>query len=207
MIDRLGRDWFNQRCAGGNFLHEGKILWVKAAVGDIVLAFDKENRQHKIPCDFFSGFKVFEYPALGYRAFNGDLAVYYTKFHSYNRGLRPRCVKRTLSPVTEMFLEKWGPALGVYAPTDNEAMEHIFQPVYAKPADVGAVIRGERVSAVLNADVLVEANTAGKNAEGFAVYFRGRPCANINEDTLEIHWFTQEYKNFLQQIVRPMGAW
>lgn len=211
MIDSLGREWFARRLAGAHLLYDGKVCALIATGRENCTVRDiSTDEELKVPNAFFTGFKVFAYPALGYRPFGNNLAVFLKKKHSWNRGLRPGCIYQDFSPVTAYVINKYAQEVPAdqrknYRPP-RDLMGLVFKPGYARPADIRDLLNGDRVTVVLNQDVLVEPNMNKQDSNDYLVYFRERPAASITEDG-RIHWFSEEYKQALENVVRPRGSW
>jgi len=195
MIERLGADWFNQRCGGAFFLFEGKLLLLRGVANDAVKAETTEAIT-KIPMDYFSGFKVFEYPALGYRKYGKGWCVFMTKKHTFHRGLREGCVNIQLSPVSQLVYNKLYRKLGEtdMPPEGWRKMHAVFFPEYDTAADMEDLFAGKRPCVVMNADIMVEYDVSNPAAKGFVIYHRERPIGWISPER-EYKWRTEEYKS------------
>lgn len=202
MIERLGLDWCNQRMVGGNFVYGDKVLRVAAVRADHVLCEDsKTGDRSKLPLDFFTGFKVFKYPALGYRSYGPGLAVWLYKRHSYHRGLREQFVQLETSPVSSLLCKHNAQMLGALGALDRPGlMELVFFPKYHTLADMERLYEGDLACVVLNENVLIEPNVVNDNADGYTVYFKRRPCAAIDLHKHKLHWYSKAYKNALSPI-------
>lgn len=199
MIERLGLDWCNQRIVGGNFVYGDKVLRVSAVRAEHVLCEDpKTGDRSKLPLDFFTGFKVFKYPALGYRSYGPGLAAWLYKQHSYQRGLRERCVHLELSPVSSLLFNHNVQMHGAFE--IPWLMELVFFPKYHTLADMQRLYDGDLACVVLNENVLIEPNIVNENADGYTVYFKRRPCAAIDPHNHKLHWYSKAYENALSPI-------
>lgn len=199
MIERLGLDWCTQRLIGGSFLYGDKLMSIARITRDsVVCEHYKTGTIEKLPHDFFTGFKVFKYPALGYRKYGPGLAVWLSKRHSYQRGLRARCVNVELSPASNL--------LAAYSREMRAAfdvppvLDLVFFPQYDTIDDLGKLYEGDTPCLVLNENVLIEPNVANANAEGYTVYFKQRPCATIDDKKYKLHWFSEAYEDALSPI-------
>lgn len=210
MIDSLGADWFHKRLTGGHFVLDGNVMRVMGVDNKRVVCKNVKTGDHKdMPRDFFTGFKIFAYPALGYRKYSDDLALFLRKKHSWNRGLRRNCLSYQCSPVTTYIITKYGndmAKLGKNVQPPDDIVSLAMLPEYDPPTKVPDVLAGKRATVVLSSDVIVEPNMNREEAEDYIIYFRERPCGNITAAG-EIHWYTDEYKQAASNIVRPRGSW
>lgn len=202
MVERLGADWFNGRCAGGHFVYNGKLMYIRQAGQINVLCTDaKTGDNEKVPVEFFTGFKIFEYPTLGYRKFGIGFAMWLSKRHTYNRGLNERSINQEYSPVTLYLLQKYQRRMGKAFEPPRLVLPLVFFPEYDTVADLPRLFNGEMPCVVLNENVMVEANIVNPKAEGWTVYFRQRPCATIDL-THKFHWFNDGYKQALEGVFK-----
>lgn len=205
MISRLGLEWCRQRLVGGHFLHEGKLMRLAEVHKTSVVAEELENNEYvTLPASVLTGFGVFRYPPLGYRKYGPGLAVWLSKAHSYNRGLRKQSVDMTLSPVSTLLYKNYNRKM-------NDAfqlrglMQLVFFPKYDSLDALELLYNGDVPCVVLNENLLIEANLANKDAQGYTVYFKQTPCATIDDDNKRIHWHNRAYADALSQVFEQGG--
>lgn len=199
MIERLGREWCNQRMVGGNFVHDGKLMQVmRVGNAGVTCQVLKTGKIVELSQDVFTGFKVFRYPPLGYRKYGPGLALWLSKVHSYQRGLRDRCINVQFSPVSTLLYNSYNHKMDrKFDPPGT--MELVFFPQYDTVDDLPKLYEGDTPCIVLNENVLIEANIANENAEGYTVYFKRNPCATIDYKH-RLHWFSAAYQEALAPI-------
>lgn len=202
MIARLGREWCEQRVVGGHFVHDGKLLMVRNVLADGVSCIErKTDKRVMLPLDVFTGFKIFRYPPLGYRKFGPGLAVWLTKQHSYNRGLRERCIQPELSPVSELLHLNYNREMQGQFNLPESLLELVFFPEYDTVEELPKLYEGVIPSVVLNENVLVEANVSNERADGHIVYFKRRPCAAISKKQ-KFRWLSSAYEDALSSVFK-----
>lgn len=200
MITRLGYDWFNDRCTGAHFLYKGKIYVVlgATALGVVAQEYGAGN-EIKLSHEYFSGFKVFEHPPLGYRKLGNGFAMYLTRRNTYQRGLRSDTVKLEHSPVTELVRRKFTGKLGLMLVADK--MRAVFNPEFDSVDKLHDLFAAKLPCVVLSADVLVEYNVFNTKARGWVVYFKRQPVCNIDPKR-RMRWHSEEYKAALSHLFK-----
>lgn len=199
MIERLGREWCNQRLTGGHFLFDDEILRIGHIERDGVYCENyNTGNGKKLPHEFFTGFKIFQYPPLGYRKYGPGLCVWTSKKHSWQRGLRERCIEAEYSPVTSLLQQYARKMQGAF--NMPPILELVFFPKYDSVDDLDKLFNGDVASVVLNENVLIEPNIVNENADGYVIYFKRRPCATIDPNKHKIHWHSKAYEEALSPI-------
>lgn len=197
MIESCGTEWCNRRVSGGHFLHDGKVLRADNFGRRVVECVEvSTGKDVQVPAEVFTGFRVFMYPRLGYRRDpKTGVVVFMRRANSYDRGLRPRRVRLDISPACA--------ALGREPDiSDATRMVMAFSPSYDDIAAVREVISGDRISAVLDEDVLVEPSM-DENGRSYTVYYRTVVAATISVDSV-IKWRTDAYARLLSHYFKDL---
>lgn len=204
MISRLGLEWCRLRLVGGHFLHEGKLMRLAEVHKTCVVAKELESNEYvTLPASVLTGFGVFRYPPLGYRKYGPGLAMWLSKTHSYARGLRTESITTTLSPVSTLLYRNYNRKMnGAFQP--QGLMQLVFFPKYDSLDALELLYNGDVPCVVLNENLLIEANLANKDAQGYTIYFKQTPCATI-DDAKRIHWHNRAYADALSQVFEQGG--
>jgi hypothetical protein len=107
MVDSLGPQFFGEKFNEALFRRDDKTYeLVGVGNGKKVRVINVNTGDNEdVPYDFFTGFKVFAYPRLGWRRFGENYVAYCTKTQSAKRGLSTRRVERSPSLVTQRLRE------------------------------------------------------------------------------------------------------
>lgn len=190
MIESCGAEWCNRRVAGGYFLHEGNVLRADTFSRRTVQCTNVAKDEFvELDPKVFTGFRVFMYPRLGYRRHpKSGVVVFMRRINSYDRGLRPRRVSCVVTAANLAMGRD--PAI-----PDAERMDMVFRPQYDDITAVRDVIAGERISAILNEDILVEPSMNADQRE-YTVYYRTVRAATISPDKA-VTWRSAAYEQLL----------
>ena len=199
MIESLGFDQINKQFANALFVREGKVWKLQGVVGEGVVTCTclDDNKQVQIPNDFFTGFKVFAYPKLGYRRFGTHNIGYCLKVQSKMRGLSADRVKVLASPVTQR-INAYG--FGDVGERKFNKSVIIMQPKFDTPDKIKDLLDGKLTGVVLNESVIIEPSV--RDVEGkFDVWYE-QVLAGVLDDNGKYKWTTPKY----ERLVRPSLA-
>lgn len=190
LINELGQGYFNDMCTAALFMHEGQVCRIERAGGGAVTVTryndenENEDRVDTVPSEFFTGWKVFEYPVLGYRRFGPNLVGHVTRQQSTRRGLRLEAMHVQLTPCSNLLHQ-----LGlVSAPSNRRKMMAAMRPqfdVYER--DLPRLLEGDISALVLSDNFLIEPNVAGAKATGYNIYLRQHIVGTM-DDQGAIRW-------------------
>src|SRR5687768_6876864 len=130
LVEELGPQYFTEFFTGALFLRGDELLQVEGAGSTRINARNVETGAGTyVPADFFTGYKAFEYPILGYRKLTPQKVGFITRQQSTARGVRASTLQVGLSPASSMLRD-----LGAYdseRSVDQEKLKMIkaFKPV------------------------------------------------------------------------------
>lgn len=196
MVQSLGRDYFNSFFAGALFKRDADILRVTETTRYNVLCYDLSNsREVEIPFDFFTGFKTFEYPTLGYRRVRDGVSVFLTRRQSTNRGLRHNAMEVQLTPATAALND-----MGlIYARmSEQDRALAAYNTSFDTVADIPRLLRGEASSLILSPYILIEPGVETAD-DWYSIYFKRAKVGTMN-DRGTISWNNPIHANILENV-------
>ena len=198
LINNLGHDFFNRKCAGAWILHNGEVCCIKAALGNEVHVYTDPNEAgYVIPADAFSGFKSLAYPKLGWRRLSRDTVAYLSKVQSAERGLRQNSINVTLSPVTRVLKSK----RIITATVDVVAlMNAVFKPKWDTKEDIPKMLAYAKRDVVLNEDVMIEPSAVQQDREQWDVLVSGAVSA-VMDSVGRIKYTNPAHAELLQRMI------
>lgn len=197
LLENCGQDWFNRRVAGAWFVHKGQVATVVRAVGGTIYVHDAKRNMKELKPEEIPGFRSFTYPKLGYRRDDRTGAVgFLTKFHTYDRGLRPKNLKVETSPAYQAVHR----AFQLHEVDEVKFMESVLLPKFEDINLIPDLLEAKRFALVPNADVLIEPSVV-EGAEDLVVYYRQRPAAHINVKG-KIAFRNESYKTLLAPMFK-----
>ena len=194
IIDSCGVDWVNRRVTGGWFCKDGEIMRIKDARRNGIYVDTIDGDEKFLDKEVLSGFKLFMYPRLGYRRLDGNGAVVFLRrINSFDRGVRPNRFSCAPSPANA--------ALGRGTRLrDRQIIKAVFSEHYDTLDVVREVINARAISAVLNADVLVEPSM--DNEMSYAIYYREAVAGKIINN--KIVWRSKQYEQLLSHLFKGL---
>lgn len=203
IVDSLGADFINKRFQHAMFLKDGDVYKVYTCrPNPLTGLYDtvsckrlRDGKEENIRNDFFTGFKVFAYPRLGYRRLGTNSIGYAIKEQSAYRGLSMERVHVQDSPATRLLR-----GLGLNGDYDMKKRSIIImQPEFDKLRDLPAVLAGEKSGLVLSESLIIEPDT--KKAEGhFSVLFDQVEVATVTERGV-YKWATPKYERHIKPML------
>lgn len=177
LIESMGAQYFREWFNGALFLYEGRPCIINDLSDGVVscLRLD-ESARLSIPHTFFTGFKVFEYPPLGYRRV-GNIVYHVHRTQSAYRGLRGNLLTFELSPLSYMLQASDRTARAVSGVTSNQRLCQVMLPTYDTRASLDALVAGRQVAVVPSEDVCIEPSV---NGEDYIVLYRGKAVGSMN---------------------------
>ena len=196
IIDSLGADFINKRFMHAMFLKDNHVYRVAMCQDGAVLCrnIDKNEDLH-IPKEFFTGFKVFAYPKLGYRRLGKHYVGFGVKEQSAMRGLSFERVDFHPSQATGV-LAKLGLAK---ADGNKERMLQIMRPTFDKLDSLKELYDGKRSNVVLNESLIVEPST--KEVDGQFDIFYDQVRVGAADDAGKIKWTTPKYERHIKPML------
>lgn len=181
LIEELGRDYFNEMCINALLLHNDTVYKIVNSTSSSVILENMEDRNVEerlsLPHDFFTGWKVFAYPVLGYRRLGEHVVGYANRRQSTRRGLRADSLNFNLCPSSN-FLVQNGLAR---TPNATERSVAAMKPKFDRYEEaLPELLAGERCSIVLSDNLLIDTDCEGNNPLGFNVYMRTRVIGRMD---------------------------
>lgn len=174
LIQSMGLRYFQEWFHGALFIREGKVLQVSEANSEAVFCrvlnpTTGGTSSESVPHEFFTGFKVFEYPPLGYRRV-GNITHHVHRTQSAYRGLRANLLTFEYSPLTYLLQnnERTHTSQSTSAGL-NKKLAAVMLPQYDTRASLDLLVAGRQASVVPNEDVCIEPSISG---EDYVVLYR-----------------------------------
>lgn len=197
LIQSLGADYFNQFFNRALFLYEGRVLEVTRTSNTYVDCIDRTTGDLvRVPNAFFTGFKVFEYPKLGYRRFNEHCVGFATKIQSAMRGLKAENVEVQYSPVTRAIAAIRGTRAGAGRDIMSKPL---MTPQYDKASEMQALLDGRKTGLVLNEFVLIEPSLSADNA-AFNIFYKQARVGKMSAGGV-CSWYNDKHSGYITKIM------
>lgn len=197
MIDSLGQEQINQQFVHAMFLRDDKTYKIVGTNdrNTIQCVCLEDGKPELIGNDFFTGFKVFAYPKLGYRRFGKHSIGYCYKVQSKKRGLSTDRVKINLSPVTNR-LQAYG--FGMEADKKYNKGIIIMRPKFDSPAKIKDLLDGKESGVVLNESVIIEPSVIAPDGL-FDVWYEQVKVGSVNDADGKYTWLSPKYERLVRQ--------
>lgn len=203
LIDEVGVDYFNDMCRDALLLKDDEVYRVLAAgrggtVDVIRYSPDGEQTRQSIEKEFFTGWKVFSHPILGYRRFGDQLIGHAQRRQSTRRGLRPESINITLSPCSTLLAN-----MNAYpVPSANDKAVAAMKPQFDDfDRDLPRMLSGELMGLVLSDNIIIEPDVAGAKATGYSVFMRQHVIGKMDAKGA-VTWENEGLSNTLDLIKR-----
>lgn len=182
LIESMGQSYFREWFNGALFVYNGSVLSVSDTDGSTVRCVNLEVGRDaagyvvRVPYEFFTGFKVFEYPPLGYRRV-GNVVYHVHRSQSAYRGLRGNLLTFELSPLSYLLQGNERTAPRVSNVTANQRLVEVMKPTYDTRASLDELIAGRQTAVVPSEDVCIEPSLVNDN---YDVLYRGKVVGSMN---------------------------
>lgn len=202
LVEELSANYFTEFFSGALFLNGDNLFQVESAnrTRVAVRAFTPAGTgdSQSIPADFFTGYKTFEYPILGYRRLGPHKNAYLTRRQTTARGLRPNSIISNITPASNMLRE-----LGLVPPEPSSLAERMkaytaFKPVFDTLDELPAMLNGDKFGLVLSPSILIEPSVDAVN-DWFNVYYRQSIIGKMNSRGA-VTWTSPAYSALLPEI-------
>lgn len=202
LVEELSAGYFTDFFAGALFLNGDALYQVDSATRTRVAVrpFNAAGTgdQQTIPADFFTGYKTFEYPILGYRRIGPHKITYLTRRQTTARGLRPASIISTISPATQMLRET-----GLTPPESSSQVDRAksvaaFKPEFDNLGELPAMLSGDKFGLVLSANIMIEPSVDAVN-DWFNVYYKQSLIGKMNSRGA-VTWTSPAYATLLPEI-------
>lgn len=188
LFQQLGHGYSNEMLMGAPFLYKGEAyLLGEVTEGKTISAFrlvgdDPASvvaKATKLPAEFFTGWKSFAFPTLGYRSVrNGQVLAYLSRNNSVRRGLNPRDIRVEYHDVSHTCSAAYGFNLGSYN-QNNAKAALVMKPQYTGFNEgIARILQGEIPSFALSADFAVAPH---EDVPYLEILFRQRRVGLIDE--------------------------
>lgn len=204
LIDEVGANYFTEMCANALFLKDGKLHKVDhcSSQGVICIEYnDTSTSVTEVPREFFTGWKVFEYPVLGYRRFSDHLIGYIQRRQSTRRGLRVESMNIQLTPCSNLLQQ-----MRVVPPFNNAAKERaaMLPRFDSLEEDLPRLLSGEKSGLILSDGIVIEPDVDGNKANGYNIFLRQHIIGRMS-DNGSIAWESKEMSNLLDRFTKKKG--
>lgn len=198
MIDSLGEEQINQQFVHAMFLRDDKTyklvgIYDKAKVQCVCL---EDGKPELVDRNFFTGFKVFAYPKLGYRRFGKHSIGYCVKVQSKKRGLATDRVKVNMSPCTQR-LQAYGFAREEAGKKYDKGII-IMRPKFDSPDKIKDLLNGKESGVVLNESVIIEPSVVAVDGL-FDVWYEQVKVGTLNDADGKYNWLSPKYERLVRQ--------
>lgn len=199
LIDDLGANYFNDMCVNALFMKDEKLHKVDHCDSHSVICLQYEDvgtRVVTVNRDFFTGWKVFEYPVLGYRRFNEHLIGFIQRRQSTRRGLRVDAMNVQLTPCSNLLQQ-----MGVVPMFDNDSKARAAMlPRFDNfDEDLPRLLSGELSGLILSDGIVIEPDVNGNKASGYNVFLRQHIIGKM-DDKGKISWESKEMNDLLDRF-------
>jgi hypothetical protein len=186
LITQMGAQYFNEKFNNSYFLYEGKVLRVlqaspqgtRVSVEELSDRLDDDTVSDKVVSgSVFKGFKVFEYPLLGYRKFGEHKYGFASKRQTSYRGFRLEQISVTWTGCTRALID-----LGVVHGgrlSDYTKAKALLKPTFDSMDDLPKLLSGKISGLVLNNNTMIEPAT-GKQEDWYAILYKQAQVGSIN---------------------------
>lgn len=202
LVEELSANYFTEFFSGALFLNGDNLFQVESASRSRVLVrpFTPTGTgdAQGIPADFFTGYKTFEYPILGYRRLGPNKIAYLTRRQTTARGLRPNSIIASASPASTMLRE-----MSLVPPDPSSVAERTkayaaFKPIFDNLGELPAMLNGDKFGLVLSSNILIEPSVDAVN-DWFNVYYRQSVIGKMNSRGA-VTWTSPAYSTLLPEI-------
>lgn len=181
LISSMGVSYFREWFHGALFIYNNRPCQVEDTDGVTVSCRYLDtttDRAVSIPAQFFTGFKVFEYPPLGYRRV-GNVVYHVHRSQSAYRGLRANLLTFELSPIGYLLQSNERTAVGNSTNALNLRLTQVMTPTFDTRASLDDLIAGRRAGVVPSEDVCIEPSV---NGEDYVVLYREKQVGTMDSN-------------------------
>jgi hypothetical protein len=196
----MGSTYFNEKFATSYFLYNEKVARIVSAnkAGTTVLIEQlngplDEPDERTIPAKWFNGFKVFEYPLLGYRRFSDHMYGFATKRQTSNRGFRSEQITTTWTACTRALIDL-GAVNGVRLDERAKVLA-LLQPKFDALDKLPDLLEGRSSGLVLNNNVMIEPATEAQN-DWYSILYKQARVGKIDSKG-KITWNDPAFANIV----------
>lgn len=196
MVRSLGRDYFNNFFAGALFLKDDKVLRVEHADSRVVACLNiTDASSEQVPAEFFTGFKTFNYPVLGYRRLKPHVHAFLTKKQSVHRGLRSNTMNVDFSGATHLLND-----LGIVRATASESERALaaFSHQFDNMSDLPKLLSGEVSGLVLSPHILIEPSVEAEDG-WYSIFYKRALIGKMNSRG-GITWTSPNHSDILRGL-------
>jgi hypothetical protein len=200
LVDQMGAAYFNEKFATSFFLYNGKVARIINANGKgtsvVIEEFNgplDEPEEKVVPATTFNGFKVFEYPLLGYRRFGEHLYGFATKRQTSNRGFRSEQITTTWTACTRALIDLG--AISGNRLNERAKVISLLQPKFDTIAQLPDLLAGKTSGLVINNNVMIEPATDTQN-DWYSILYKQARVGKINQAG-KITWNDPAFANIV----------
>ena len=200
LIESLRPDYFNDFFHGAMFMYDGRVHSVNRCTGGAVQCTRLHDGERvNVPNNFFMGFKVFNYPILGYRRFTEHGVSYLTRTQSVRRGLSENHIRYQDSPVTTK-LSRLG-LISSLTPRNNGLL--VFEPKFDTADDIKLLLSAEKANVVLNEKVLIEPSV--RSSEDWYVIYHNQAIVGSLDYRGRPTFVSEKYSNIISPLLQKVS--
>lgn len=182
LVEKLDPGYFENMCNGAMFARGGKVLVVREANDSYVYCTDVSEADWddgvRIPNSYFKGWKVFEYPLLGYRRI-GDVTAFIERRQSVQRGLKANNLTYNWSPVSLQIRNRGLVVTSESYMRANKLRHSLFFPTFDSIKSLNSLMDGTLSSLVLSSSVMIEPAVFGEQ-DKYNIYNNERLIGTVD---------------------------
>lgn len=188
LVSSLGVSYFREWVCGAAILYEGQPHYIMDA-GQTQVALrpispdgrSGSRTSFNVDADWFTGWKVLEYPLLGYRIING-LCYTVNKRQSAHRGIRQALVSIDASPFSAMVeaerASRAGDSVRASRPAAEAILHAVLLPNFHVLDDFDKLVAGEIAAFVPNENICIEPSLT---TDTFNILYRTKPVGSVTK--------------------------
>lgn len=179
MIERLGLSYCREYLSNALIVYNNRPAVLGEFGNTTVVAsyIDGTGDRVTIPHSYFTGWRVFAYPELGYRRV-GNMTYHVHRAQTAYRGLRANVLTFENTPMSYLLLRDEQTARRV-PNYGNEKLAAVMLPVYDGAAELDALVRGEMASVVPNQNICIEPSLSDSN---YVVLYRTKIVGSMDSN-------------------------
>lgn len=199
LVEELTPNYFNEFFTGALFLRDDVLLQVENAGRYNTTARNYEQGGRvEIPNSFFTGYKIFEYPILGYRKLDEHRVAYLTRRQATARGVRPGTIHMDLSPASVQLRDLGAvPPIGASRSESSKAIA-AFRPRFDSISDIPGLLAGQQLALVLSPSIMIEPSVDALS-DWYSVYYKQSVIGKINSRGA-ITWTSPAFASLLPEL-------
>lgn len=179
MIERLGLSYCREYLSNALIVYDGRPAIIgEFRNSDVTVQYiDGTGERAVVPHAYFTGWRVFAYPELGYRRV-GNMTYHVHRAQTAYRGLRANVLTFENTPMSYLLQRDEQTARRV-PNYGNEKLAAVMAPAYDGAAQLDALVRGEMASVVPNQNICIEPSLSDSN---YVVLYRTKIVGSMDSN-------------------------